>query len=168
MADQRTTPAFPFEAFTQRISRLVSMERKAIDNPDPDDDGAAYRIHREELQAAVDAYRALEAACRQARADHDALLRFAGCALAESRLDEIGDWEGGAVQRAMEEHGLLVPTRRRTPCRSEEGGCRCTEYAGSDEEVWCYQFTDLGLRAIVALRQWEGELVPTDSGGSRV
>jgi len=82
----------------------------------------------------------------------DALLRFAGHALCDSRADEMGDWDGGAIQDALEACGLIEKVERVVPCSED---CVCREYCDPGETTQCYPFTELGHDAVAAYRAWQ-------------
>ncbi len=75
----------------------------------------------------------------------DALMRFAGKALNEARMESIGDWDGGDLQDAMVACDLLAATDANEPCRE---GCACAEFGFP---AICYRLTDLAQRCLVSL-----------------
>ena len=70
-----------------------------------------------------------------------ALRRFAAAAL---DVWPDGDWDGGDLQDALTDCGLLLRTPALEPC-GEEGRCRCVDYA--DFPLTCYRLTPIALRA---------------------
>lgn len=90
---------------------------------------------------------------RAARKDKEALLRFAGAALTDARIQEIGDWDGAGIEEAMCACGLIVETQRLVPCQAE--GCRCAEFYGYGEMATCYPLSDLGREAVRVFRAYE-------------
>ena len=83
--------------------------------------------------------------------DINKLLRFAGAALTETRVKEIGDWDGGDLQDVMVDCGLLDEVTMAAPCGEE---CRCREfYSEKDFPITCFRISDLGQRAIEVFRQ---------------
>lgn len=85
--------------------------------------------------------------------DCSSLLRFVGEALSESRVEEIGDWDGGDIQQAMEDAGLLAPREVTEACNPES--CRCAEYGFP---TTCFRITPLGKKAIATFRAWQDSL----------
>ncbi len=77
--------------------------------------------------------------------DLDALMRFAGKALNETRLETIGDWDGGDLEDAMTECGLLDATEVSESCGDD---CRCAEFGFP---TTCCRFTDLAKRCIASV-----------------
>jgi len=75
--------------------------------------------------------------------ERDELLRFAGKAIGAARMENIGcDWDGGDMQDAMVECGLLAEMIAQESCGEN---CHCAEY--DEFPQTCYRLTDLGLRA---------------------
>ena len=88
----------------------------------------------------------LESAVASLRADRDRLLRFAGLAINETRGMLIGnDWDGGDVESALLDCGLLEPHRATEACGD---GCNCDEFP-----LVCFRPTDLGRAAIDAMQR---------------
>ena len=81
----------------------------------------------------------------------DGLLRFAGEALTDVRLREIGDWDGATIQDAMLSCGLIEPREMTAACDPDV--CRCAEYG--DFPQTCLRITPLGQRAIAVFREWQ-------------
>lgn len=80
--------------------------------------------------------------------EHGALLHFAGRALKETRTEDIVGWDGGDLEEAMTESGLLELQSPTVPCHE---GCRCQESYSAGEQAECYVFTDLAQRALKSL-----------------
>lgn len=87
-----------------------------------------------------------------AQRDRSQLLRFAGAALTEVRIVELGDWDGGSIQDAMESCGLIECVQRAVPCGE---GCRCADDYDSGETASCFLISALGHEAVKAFRDWQ-------------
>ncbi len=85
-----------------------------------------------------------------------ALLSFVGQALTDARVEEIGDWDGGELQDALERCGIIERVHRVTPCSPAgpdgDATCRCAEFYGQGETAECFPITALGKRAIAVYR----------------
>lgn len=84
------------------------------------------------------------------KADLNNLLRFAGQALSDCHIENIGDWDGGDIQDALVKCGLLQKVERTVPCSVD---CRCADGAKSGELTDCYITTPLGDRAWGAMHR---------------
>lgn len=78
--------------------------------------------------------------------DREQLLRFAGRALSEARVGQIGDWDGGDLEETALACGLLAAHEVTEPCDPE--ACRCAEYG---LPTTCYRLTELGHEAVRAV-----------------
>lgn len=112
-------------------------------------DTAAYDAGRDYRAGKITdhAKRALRTAITTALQDRHQLLRFAGIALREARVGEIGDWDGGSLQDALTACGLLEEREETVPCGSL---CRCLDdgFADRGETATCYKFTPLAKEAL--------------------
>lgn len=76
------------------------------------------------------------------------MLCFAGMALEAARGINIGnDWDGGDMQDAMTECGLLAPVVVTQPCDSHP--CSCADYG--DFPATCCRYTALARAALQSL-----------------
>ncbi len=78
----------------------------------------------------------------ETRNELDALMRFAGKALNEARMESIGDWDGGDIQDAMVACDLLVAADANESCGE---GCVCAEFGFP---TVCYRLTELAKRCL--------------------
>lgn len=86
-----------------------------------------------------------------ARADVERLGKFAGKAIQTMHIDYLGcDWDGGDVQDALEECGLLAAHEATKPCDWDD--CGCAEFPTT-----CYLPTELGQRCLAAARAEQPE-----------
>jgi len=91
-------------------------------------------IYRENVFAARQAVEAL-------RGERDAYAIVVAACLRDSRIREIGDWDGGAIQDTLTKAGILAETPVTESCGED---CRCVEY---DFPATCYRVTPLGFKA---------------------
>jgi len=98
---------------------------------DRDDDIA---LLRDQLASSRQAVEAL-------RGERDAYAIVVAACLRDSRIREIGDWDGGAIQDTLTKAGILAETPVTESCGED---CRCVEY---DFPATCYRVTPLGFKA---------------------
>jgi hypothetical protein len=124
------------EALRTQVSALRQEAAQAVANA---------RVRRKYIDAAAAARQEAETL----RSQLDALLKFAGNALTESRADpdSIGDWDAASIQDALEASGLIEPFDARKPCGER---CACAEV--SDFPTTCLRLTALGRAASAAAR----------------
>jgi hypothetical protein len=124
------------EEMAAQVSALRQEAAQAVANA---------RVRRKYIDAAAAARQEAETL----RSQLDALLKFAGNALTESRADpdSIGDWDAASIQDALEASGLIEPFDARKPCGER---CACAEV--SDFPTTCLRLTALGRAASAAAR----------------